>query len=167
MRNRGAEWILSLAVQPEEARTIIGDLIEAQPGPVVFWRSVLGATASIASNRPRRALTIFFIFAMEFDYLACGNWVIFTNPKHLYPIVISNSVLAFIVSWTLVYRRKFSPSALAFGVNFGWLFWHSGVALLGVVLGFVVTILGWCFDWQRTHWNADPQSADPDHPVAQ
>ncbi len=42
MRNEIAEWMISRVAPPEQAATMVGELLEAQPGPVEFlftrWR---------------------------------------------------------------------------------------------------------------------------------
>jgi hypothetical protein len=82
MRNEIAEWVLSRVAEPEHAKTILGDLLEAQLGPVAFWLEVVRATLSIASHQPRPVLVRFFWFAGELCFYVCMAWT-FARTKHV------------------------------------------------------------------------------------
>ena len=83
MRNRNdiAEDMLSWAAAPERAATIVGDLLEAQHGPVAFWVAVLRVTVSIARHQPRRAFSTFFWFAYDISLPVCWVWFLMRMPK--------------------------------------------------------------------------------------
>jgi len=105
MRNEIAEWVLSRAAPPEQAKTIVGDLLEEQLGPVKFWFSVLQAAASIAGRDPRRSIVSFTGVAIRLGFCAGFAWIssVGFNPPRpfiaVYGIIVGLSVL-----WQAVVR---------------------------------------------------------------
>jgi len=64
MRNASfAEWILRRVSSPEKAASIVGDLLEADKGPLWFWMAVAGTVIRLAWKRPMAVLVAWL--AME------------------------------------------------------------------------------------------------------
>ena len=99
MRNEIAEWMLSKVAPPMPARTVVGDLVEAQLEPVGFWRSVFQAAASIAGRDPRRFLVSLTGFAIQFGVWAVFAWAftVSMNPRRPFLAVYGVTVLLFLL----------------------------------------------------------------------
>jgi hypothetical protein len=111
MRNLVAERILSLVTAQDRAGTILGDLLEGQPGSIGFWFSLLRMVISIGVHRPYRFLSNFLSFAIDIGGFALCIWV--------YTHVIGLSYLltaVFLIPVELVFwfrRRRRSPQPRA------------------------------------------------------
>jgi len=105
MRNEIAEWMLSQVAPPKQAKTIVGDLLEEQLGPVKFWCSVLQTAASIAVRDPRRSVVSFTGIAIGLGFYAIFAWVISVgfNPPHPF-IAVYSVIVGLLVLWQAVVR---------------------------------------------------------------
>jgi len=163
MRNEIAEWVLSQAAPPEQAATIVGDLLEAQPGPVAFWVAVLRATASIASQ-PRRVLRGIFWFAYDISFSVCWGWFLMRMPKlGLLSFVILSILWVGVAS--LIRSARKNVSLLSFPLFFFVLekyCLHTSTAFAVVAALWMLVFDGW-MRWRK--WRKS-QTSLGDRPVA-
>lgn len=161
MRNETAEWVISRVAGPEQARTIVGDLLEAQPGPIEFWVAVVRATASIARHQPRRALSNLLWFASEAAVYLLWVWLVKSRLVHtlgLGYLFISVPLFVFSGVWlvlVILFRKAGTSSSLmcvAFNV---WLLWHNAL-LEG--LWVIPPLFALCLWWRRSR---PPKSSPP------
>lgn len=150
MRNEIAEWILSQVASPEQARTIVGDLLEAQPGPVAFWGPVFRATGSIAMHQPGRFLSSFLWSASVAAVYGLWVWLITSNFLHalgLLRFFLAVPLAVFGLGWLIVVAlaRKAGTSSSLMCVAFTvWLMSHNGVLeRLWVLPPFLALWLWW------------------------
>jgi len=169
MRNEIAEWMLLQVAPPEQATTVLGDLLEAQPGPLEFWFAVLRATASIARHQPRQILLSFFWFFVELtDYFALPAFIAYyvalpisfaLHPRFAVLPVIGVTLAGAAVIWIL--RRLIKePSILTVALFWVWFFrhfcgWPLAVSILVVSPAMV---LGWRLNWLRRRVGTEPES---------
>jgi hypothetical protein len=165
MRNEIAEWMLSQVAPPERAKTIVGDLLEAQLGPVEFWVAVLRATASIARHQPRRMLVAFFWFGIELGFWFASNACIwwFFAIWHLYALG-AIVLLACLAGFGVLHWRRHELSELAWFTFWTRLLAHDGMPIWGALLiTLPLLAFGWWTQWRRQVKNALPEN---DRPVA-
>jgi len=100
MRNEIAEWMLSQAAPPEQAKAVLGDLLEAQPGWVEFSFAVVRAAVSIAAHQPRQVFKGILSFAYEGAGYLSVIWVVAEKPRHVF--LLAGAVVGV---WLVVGRR--------------------------------------------------------------
>jgi len=152
MRNEIAEWMLAQAATPEQATTILGDLLEAQPGPVAFWFAVLRATASIAAHQPRRIFASLFWLAYELGIYADLSWLYAHVPYSSHQLLLRLAALVPIcfIGWLLHWRRV-QPSELALFLGSGmfwiWISLHAGLSTWQMILSLCLIPAFWARRW--------------------
>ena len=165
MRNEIAEWMLAQVAPPEQARTIVGDLLEAQPGLVEFWVAVLRATVSIATHQPRRTAwnAFWFFYDAGLYYMLCF-WMTRGHLSRRLPVAGLVVVLGMLIRLGL-YRRFHvkGSSILAAPVFFVWFWRHEygwPIALSSLAMTPAV-VLGWWMQWRSCQNNAKPGGDRP------
>jgi len=164
MRNEIAEWLLSQVAAPEQARTVLGDLLEDEPGPVMFWVGALRATMSIATHQPGRTLwsAFWFLYDAALYYATCF-WMTHGHLGRRLPLAGVGVVLWMVIRLGIYRRFHVSGSSmLAAPVFFVW-FWNHEygwpVALSSLAMAPAV-VLGWWMQW-RSQCNKRPGDNRP------
>lgn len=169
MRNEIAEWMLAQATTPEQARAVLGDLLEAQPGPVDFWIAVARATVSIARHQPRQILLSFFwCFVALTDCFALPILIAYyvalpisfaLHPRFAVLPVIGVTLAGAALIWIL---RRFikEPSILTVALFWAWFFRHFCGWPLAVSMLILspAMVLGWRLNLLRRRANAKPEN---------
>lgn len=159
MRNGLAEWVISRGAGPEQAATILGDLLEEQLEPMAFWLAVLRATVSIARHQPPKRLLLNFLwFTYELSFYAFLRWwLIALERTHSFRmfsmdlILVSAPWLAFSFLWA----RKKNSSVVISTAFYIWLLIHDGIPVWLVLLTALPAIpYGWWRQWRRSQKNA-------------
>jgi len=166
MRNEIAEWMLSQATSPEQAATIVGDLLEAQPGPVAFWFAVVRATVSIARHQPPELVfASLFWFSYEASFWLFLAWLFTKIPGYSYSRIFLLMIFAgavFTGGWWLWARKRESSVAIS-AAFYTWFLMHNGWPMWVVLLLMLpLTAFNWRRQWHRRK-NALPEN---DRPVA-
>lgn len=152
MRNRYdiAEDLLSWATIPEQAKTILGDLLESQPNLLTFWLAVLRTTASLARHQPRRALIAFLWFMYEPAFLALVL-TLFAEGKHIpSPYALASAVVGVVcICYWILWVQKRVPSV----ITSVW-FWidllkYAGLSKLAILLLVPLNPFFWWVHWQQ------------------
>lgn len=136
MRNEIVEWMLSQVATAEQARTVLGDLLEAQPGPAEFWVGVVRAIASFTGHDPRRTLISLTGFAIQFGFLAVLAWVISAISHHRF-FAIYGVLAGLFILWRAVVGFAVRCALLRFGkdrffLNIANAIYYGGVSALFV-----------------------------------
>lgn len=165
MRNEIAEWMLSQAAPREQARAVVGDLLEEQRGPVMFWITVLRATVSITVHQPvRMGWSAFWFFYDTVLYSVCCFWMMRGHLSRRLPVA-----LLVIAIWMLIrvglYKRLHvkGSSILAAPVFFVWFWRHEygwPVALCSLVMA-PMLVLGWWLEWRSCQSGGKPGGDRP------
>lgn len=155
MRNEIAGWMLSQVAAPEQARTIVGDLLEAQLGQVEFWFAVLRTTVSIARHQPRRVFVNLLWFSGQFVYCAvCARM-----PAVSFPETIAVGLL-------IARKRAQSPPYFGFAAFLLWASLHHG-GRFAHALTFTLVVLLVPFVWRiRLRYRQSNEPPIDDRPVA-
>jgi len=127
MRNEIAEWMLLQVALPEQARAIVGDLLEEKRGPIVFWIAVLRAVVSIVAHQPRRtAWTAFWFFYDVILYYVVCFWLTQGQLSRRLPVAGLVVVLWMLIRVGLYKRLHVKGSSiLAAPVFFVWFWRHK------------------------------------------
>lgn len=149
-RNDIAEDVLSLAATREQAKTILGDLLEARPGVVVFWFVVLQATVSLAKHQPRRPLVAFLWFMYEPAFLAIVLTLAAVG-KHVFSPLFMGLILIGLVCicYWILWSQEREPSVIT--VVWFWLdlLKCDGLGTLAIVLLLPLNPFFWWVHWQQ------------------
>ena len=129
MRNGLAEWVISRAAGPEQAATIVGDLLEAELGTVAFWLAVSQTTVSIARHQPRRIVLHFFWLVYDLCFYAFLGLILARMPEHGLLLIAAVTTPYLGVSWAVDRRRE--SSQLPSAAFFIWLLGRDGVPPMG------------------------------------
>jgi hypothetical protein len=158
MRNGLAEWIVSQVAPLEKARVIVGDLLEEQRAPLMFWIAVLRATASIVLHQPRRTLwSAFWFFYDAALYYVCCFWLTHGRLSHRLPV--AGLVMVLWMAIRLGIYRRFhvkGSSILAAPVFFVWFWRHAygwPVALSSMAMA-PAAVFGWWLQWRSRQSSA-------------
>jgi hypothetical protein len=167
MRSGIAEWIVSQVAPLEQARVIVGDLLEEQRGPLTFWLAVVHATASVAVHKPLRMLwNAFWFFYDVALYYVCCFWTTQGQLSRRLPATVLAVVLWMVVRVGIYKRLHVKGSSIvAAPVFFVW-FWRYEygwpVALSSLAMAPAV-VFGWWLQWRGSQSGAKPGG---DRPIA-
>lgn len=158
MRTELVEWILSQVTPPEQARTIVGDLLEAQLAPVQFWLAVVLSMLSIARHQPARILRRLLLWLHESSLYIFLAWTSTHFPKHALNQFAFQVIAIFAVwlamGWVLGWRRG-NVSQLPMALFWAYMFVHDGMPVwVAVLIPGSAAVFGWWMEWRRQQKNA-------------
>jgi len=159
MRNAScAEWILCRVATPDKAASIVGDLLEADKGPLWFWTAVAGTVLRLAWRRPMAVLVawlamdigtnVFMTVAMHHHYPS-RNSIAAYYMRIFWSDLIGMCAFAMICSSET--RRMVWPTALfAVFPAIAVCYWLQPTALIvdALCAAAAIGVLVWARNWK-------------------